>query len=180
MVPATLDAVIALGSPRPSDHLVDLTAAVANMPPAQIARLLEGPAGRAVLAWRAHPHRAVAFTPGPRSTPHLRHEHKYDLAGVEPAHRFYFRDEGDTPTGAVAANLHELEAELAVCDGGVLRHHGPSHDFSRWIAAVFHDQPLAAKLVAAEAQLSDHSPAAIVEQQRLALIAALQARRARR
>ena len=180
VVPATLDAVIALGSPRPSDHLVDLTAAVANMPPAQIARLLEGPAGRAVLAWRAHPHRAVAFTPGPRSTPHLRHEHKYDLAGVEPAHRFYFRNEGDTPTGAVAANLHELEAELAVCDRGVLRHHGPSHDFSRWIAAVFHDQPLAAKLVAAEAQLSDHSPAAIVEQQRLALIAALQARRARR
>ncbi len=180
VVPAALDAVIALGSPRPSDHLVDLTAAVADMPPAQIARLLEGPAGRAVLAWRAHPHKAVAFIPGPRSTQHLRHEHKYDLAGVEPAHRFYFRNEGDTPTGAIAANLHELQAELALCDRGVLRHHCPSHDFSRWIAAVFHDQPLAAKLAAAEAPLSDHSPAAIVEQQRLALIAALQARHAPR
>ncbi|MGO9900626.1 MAG: HAD hydrolase family protein [Solirubrobacteraceae bacterium] len=179
-VPAALDAVIALGSPRPSDHLVDLTAAVAGMPPAQIARLLEGPTGRAVLAWRAHPHQAVAFTPGPRSTSHLRHEHKYDHAGVEPAHRFYFRDQQDTPTGAVAANLPELEAEFVVCDRGVLRHHCPSHDFSRWVAAVFHDQPLADELAVAEAQLSDHSPAAIVEQVRLALIAALQSRYARR
>jgi hypothetical protein len=58
----------------------------------------------------------------------------------------------------------------------VLRHHCPAHDFSRWIAAVFHDRPLAADLAAAEAQLSAHSPAAIVEQVRLALIAALQAR----
>ncbi|MGO9753993.1 MAG: HAD hydrolase family protein [Solirubrobacteraceae bacterium] len=179
-VSAALDAVIALGSPRPSDQLVDLTAAVAGMPPAQIARLLEGPTGRAVLAWRAHPHEAVAFTLARRSTPHLRHQHKYDLAGVEPAHRFYFRDDGDTPTGAVAANLPELEAELVLCDRGVLRHHCPNHDFSRWIDAVFHDQPLAADIAAAEGQLSDHSPAAIVEQQRLALIAALQARHAQR
>jgi hydroxymethylpyrimidine pyrophosphatase-like HAD family hydrolase/DNA-binding response OmpR family regulator len=179
-VSAALDAVIALGSPNPSDHLVDLTAAVAGVPSAQIARLLAEPTGRAVLAWRAHPHQAVAFTPGPRSTPHLRHEHKYDHAGVEPAHRFYFRNQGDTPTGAIAANLPELEAELVRCDRGVLRHHCPGHDFSHWIAAVFHDQLLAAELAAAEAQLSDDSPAAIVEQQRLALIAALQARHARR
>ncbi len=179
-VPAALDAVIALGSPCPSDDLVDLTAAVAGMPPAEIAQLLEGPSGRAVLAWRAHPHQAVAFTPARRSTPHLRHEHKYDRAGVEPAHRFYFRDQGDTPTGAVAANLHELEAELVLCDRGVLRHHCPGHDFSRWIAAVFHDQPLAADVAAAETRLSDYSAAAVVEQARLALIAALQARHARR
>jgi hypothetical protein len=119
----------------------------------------------------------VAFTPGPRSTLHLRNAHKYDRAGVEPAHRCY---SAAPPTGATAANLAELEAELALCDRGVLRHHCPGHDFSRCIAAVFHDQPLAAKLGAAEAQLSGHSPAAIVEQQRLALIAALQARHAQR
>jgi hypothetical protein len=178
-VPAALDAVIALGSPRPSDYLVDLTAAIAGMPRAQIARLLDGATGRAVLAWRAHPHHAVAFTPGPRGTPHLRHQHKYDHAGVEPARRFYFRTEGDTPTGATAANLPELEAELVRCDPGVLRHHCPSHDFSGWTAAVFHDQPLAADLAAAETQLLAHSPTAVVEQARLALIAALQARNAR-
>ena len=149
------------------------------MPPAQVVRLLEGPTGRAVLAWRAHPRRAVAFTLGSRSTPHLRHEHKYDLAGVKPADRFYFRDDNDIPTGAIAANLAELEAELGVCNRAVLRHHCPGRDFSRWVASVFRDEQLAADLAAAEAQISDHRPAAIVEQVRLALIAALQARHAR-
>jgi len=174
-VPAALDAVIALSSPQPSNHLVDLTAAVADMPRAQIARLLDGPTGRAVLAWRAQPGHAVAFTLGARSTPHLRHQHKYDLAGIERGRWFYFRTEADTLTGAVAANLAELEDELIRCDPGVLRHHCPDHDFSRWVAAVFHDQPLAAELAAAEAHLPTQSPAAIVEQVRLALVAALRA-----
>ena len=69
--------------------------------------------GRAVLAWRQHPRQPVAFTVGARATAHLRHQHKYDQAGVEPAHRFHFRTEPGTPTGAVAANLADLEAELA-------------------------------------------------------------------
>ena len=99
--------------PAPTTTFVDLTAAVAGMPRADIARLLDGPPGRAVLAWRQHPRQPVAFTVGARVTAHLRHEHKYDQAGVEPAHRFHFRTEPDTPTGAVAANLTELEAELA-------------------------------------------------------------------
>ena len=108
---AALDAVIALGSPRPSDHLVDLTAAVADMPRAEIARLLDGPSGprRPGLAG-APPTRRSRSRSGRRSTPHLRHEHKYDHAGVEPAHRFYFRAEADTPTGAIAANLSELRS----------------------------------------------------------------------
>jgi len=175
-VPAALDAVIALSSPQPSSHLVDFTAAVADMPRAEIARLLDGPTGRAVLAWRALPHQAVSFTLGARNTPHMRHEHKYDQAGVERDRRFYFRTEADTLTGAVAANLTELEDQLVRCERGVLRHHCPEHDFSRWVAAVFHDEPLAADLAAAEAQLSGQSPAAIVEHVRLALVAALQAR----
>ena len=179
-VPAALDAVIALSSPQPSNHLIDLTAAVADMPRAQIARMLDGPAGRAVLAWRALPHQAVAFTLGARSTPHLRHEHKYEHSGVDRGHRFYFRTEADTLTGAVAANLAELEDELIRCERGVLRHHCPGHDFSRWVSGVFHDEPLAAELAAAEAQLSARSPAAIVEQVRLALVAALQARPSRK
>jgi hypothetical protein len=170
--------VIALASPQPPDHLVDLTAAVADMPRPQIARLLDGPTGRAVLAWRAHPHQAVTFTLGARSTPHLRHEHKYGHTGVERGRRFYFRTEGDTLTGAVAANLAELEDEIVRCDPGVLRHHCPDHDFSRWVAAVFHDHTLAANLAAAEAQLPAQSPAAIAEQVRLTLVAALQARQA--
>ncbi|OBH91535.1 hypothetical protein A5678_11035 [Mycobacterium sp. E2733] len=175
-VPAALDAVIALCSPQPSKHLVDLTAAVADMPRAQIARMLDGPTGRAVLAWRALAHQAVAFTLGARSTPHLRHEHKYEFSGVDRDHRFFFRTDNDTLTGAVAANLGELEDELIRCERGVFRHHCPRRDFSHWVTGVFHDGPLAAELAAAEAQLSARSPAAIVEQVRLALVAALQAR----
>jgi hypothetical protein len=173
---ASLDAVLALGSPCLDSAFVDLTAAVAGMPRADIARLLDGPPGRAVLAWRQRPRQPVAFTIGARVTAHLRHEHKYDQAGVEPAHRFHFRTEPGSPTGAVAANLADLEAKLAGCDEGVLRHHCPGHDFSRWVADVFHDGPLAADLAAAEASLTCRSPAAVVEHVRLTLIAALQDR----
>jgi hydroxymethylpyrimidine pyrophosphatase-like HAD family hydrolase len=173
---ASLDAVLTLGSHSLDSTFVDLTAAVAGMPRADIARLLDGPPGRAVLAWRQHPRQPVAFTIGARVTAHLRHEHKYDQAGVEPAHRFRFRTEPGTPTGAVAANLADLEAELAACDEGVLRHHCPGHDFSRWVADVFHEGRLAADLAAAEATLTRRSPAAVVEQARLTLIAALQER----
>ncbi len=155
---------------------MDLTAAVAGLPRPDIARLLSGPPGRAVLAWRQHPRGAVAFTIGPRGTPHLRHEHKYGQYGVEPGRRFYFRTEPDTPTGAVAANLAELEAELARCDVGVLRHHCPGQDFSHWVAGVFHDKALADGLLAAEASLPVQSPDAVANQVRLALIAALQER----
>jgi hydroxymethylpyrimidine pyrophosphatase-like HAD family hydrolase len=176
---ASLDAVIALGSPCPDSTFVDLTAALAGTPRADIARLLDGPPGRAVLAWREQPRQPAAFTLGTRVTPHLRHEHKYDQAGVELAHWFHFRTEPGTPTGAFAANLNELEDELARCDAGVLRHHCPSRDFSRWVADVFHDRPLAAELAAAEGTLTRRSPGAVVEQARLALVFALQDRRSR-
>jgi len=176
---ASLDAVLALGSPGPGGAFVDLTAAVAGMPRADIARLLDGPPGRAVLAWRQHPRQPAAFSIGARVTPHLRHEHKYDQAGVEPARQFRFCTEPGTPTGAVAANLTQLEAELARCDEAVLRHHCPGHDFSRWVADVFHERPLAASLASAETSLLPQSPAAVVEQGRLALIAALQDRHLR-
>ena len=176
---AGIDAVIALGSRHPGDPVVELTAAVAGLPRAVIARMLDGPPGHAVLGWRAHPGQAVAFTVGSRHTPHLRHEHKYDRVGVEPGRRFYFRAEPNTPTGVVAANLLELEDELVRCERDVLRHHCPGHDFSRWIAGVFHQESLATVMAAAEAGVQDRSPAAVVEQARLALIAALQARRSR-
>ena len=171
-----LDAIITLGSARPESRFIEITAAVADMPGAEIARLLSGPGGRAVLAWRQRPGHAVAFTIGPRTTPHLRHAHKYGRAGVEPARRFYFKNGPDTATGAVAANLDELEAELGRCDRGVLRHHCPGHEFSGWVAGVFRDEALAADLAELEAAVPADGHAAVVEQVRLALIAVLQAR----
>ena len=171
-----LNAVITLGSARPESRFIDISAAVADMPRAEIARLLAGPTGRAVLAWRQRPGGAVAFTLGPRTTSHLRHARKYEQAGVEPARRFYFKTGPDSATGAVAANLDELEAELGRCDRGVLRHHCPRHEFSSWVAVVFRDEALAADLAELEAALPADSHAAVVEQVRLALIAVLQAR----
>ena len=176
---AGVDAVIALGSPQPAGGLIDVTAAVADVPRADVARLLAGPTGRAVLAWRHHPRRAVAFTLGERATPHLRHDHKYGTIGVDVARRFYFRTVPDTPTGAVAGNLAELEAELTHCDRGVLRHHCPRRDFSRWIGAVFHDHALAERVATAEEAVAASTPAAVVEETRVKLVAALHARRQR-
>ena len=176
---AGIDAVIALGSRHPEDPLVELTAAVADMPRAAIARMLDGPPGHAVLGWRVHPRHALAFTAGSRNTPHLRHEHKYERAGVEPGRRFYFRAQPNSATGAVAANLLELEDELGRCEGDVLRHHCPGHDFSRWVSGVFHEESLASVIAAAEAGVQDRSAAAVVEQARVALIAALQSRHSR-
>ncbi|MGO9976197.1 MAG: hypothetical protein ACLP01_26020 [Solirubrobacteraceae bacterium] len=70
------------------------------------------------------------------------------------------------------------EAAIAVCETGVLRHHCAEHDFSRWVAGVFSNEPLAANIAAAGAQLSAESPPETVEHARLALIAALQAQQA--
>ncbi len=100
----------------------------------------------------------------------------YQLAVVDPAQRFHLWAQGHGETGAFVASLQELEDELAVSDPSVLRHHCPSHDFSRWVAGVFGNAPLAAAIGAAEAQLHHDSPHEAVEQVRQALIAALEAR----
>jgi DNA-binding IscR family transcriptional regulator len=102
----------------------------------------------------------------------------YQLAGVEAAERFYFEIEDDVTPRVVAANLPELEAAIALCGPEVLRRHCAERDLSRWIAGVFHNQPLADAIAATETQLSADSPTETVEQARMALIAALQARHA--
>ncbi len=102
----------------------------------------------------------------------------YQLASVEPAQRFYFGIEDEVTPRAVVASLPELEAAIAVCGPGVLRHHCAEHDFSRWVAGVLRNEPLADAIAAAEAQLSVDSPTETVEHARRALTAALQARHA--
>jgi len=97
---------------------------------------------------------------------------------VEAARRFYFQIEDDVTPRAVVASLAELEAAIAVCGPGVLRDHCASHDFSRWVAGVFHNEPLADAIAAAEARLSADSLTEAVEEVRLARMAALHARHA--
>ena len=52
---------------------------------------------------------------------------------VQAAEGFCFRNADNTPTGAVATSLLELAVELEACDPGVLRHHCPDRDLSRWV-----------------------------------------------
>ena len=173
---AGIDAVVALTSPRPAGALVDITAAVADAHRATIADLLTGEPGAAVLAHRGRPGAPVAFGLAPRATSHLRHEHKYGHRGVPPERRFYFHAAVGAATGAVAANLTDLEAELSRSDRAVLRHHCTRGDISRWIDHVLHDPGLAVTVAAAEATIHPNSPAATVEAARVRLVATLQAR----
>jgi hypothetical protein len=172
---AGIDAVIALGAAHPAGPVVDLTAAVAELPRATVAALLgSAPPGGTVLADRTRPRQAVVFTPAARVTAHQRHAHKYRRVHVAPAGRFYFRGEGGMPTGVSAGNLYELRVELGRCDRSVLRHHCPKEDVSRWIRDVLRDRHLAEAVGAIERTIEPSAPAALVEAARLALLALLQ------
>jgi hypothetical protein len=173
------DTVLALTSPTPDDALVDLTAAVSGCSKAAVATLLARPTGQVVVARRGQLASPPVARLGARSTTHFRHEHKYAVSGMATDRRFWFRDGPDHLTGSTAANLGQLEAELAHCDRAVLRHHAPRRDLSRWVAEVFHDPQLAAGLEAAERTIDARSPTAVVEAGRLALVATLRAREPR-
>ena len=174
---AAVDTVLALTSPHPDDAVVEITAAVAGAPKVAVADLLTGLTGRVLLARRSAPGDLSLARVAPRVTGHFRHEHKYSARGMTADRRFWFRAEPDRLTGATAGNLGELEAELAHCDRAVLRHHAPRQDLSRWVAEVFHDQELADRIAVAEATIRSDSPAAVVDAGRLAMVAALHARR---
>ena len=140
----------------PGDHdaagrLAELVAAAGTMPHAAAAALI-GRAGRgqAVLVDRQHPGTGVVLTIGQRETAHMRHWHKYSGGHLDPERRFYFRRDRDTPAGATAGSAGELEYQLRVCDDAVIVHHCLHGDFSRWVADVLGDPPLAAAIAAAE------------------------------
>ena len=172
---ASADAIIAVGAAHPAASLVDLVAAASGVRRTVIAGLLEDATGQAVLALRQHPGHVDIFTFrfGERRTPHLRHEHKYQTKGMDATRRFYFRTLPDTPTGRTAGNLAELEAVLTSCDEGVLRHHCPSRDFSRWIGEVLRDHGLADRVAVIEQTVGRASPEAVIASARVALIGAL-------
>ncbi len=167
---AAADTVLALTSPTPDRHCVELAAAVAGQPRDVIARLVTRPVGSVLIARRGSPDLPQVAQLGTRRTAHLRHEHKYESIGT-PLHRgLWFRNERDELTGAVATNLRELHQELATCDPGVLRHHAPRRDISRWARDVLHDSVLADSIRTMEADVSNDSSDATVNAARHALI----------
>lgn len=175
-----LDAVVVVGSGSADERLARVLARVAGVDAGVAASAMAGAGHRALIGRRSTPGVLVAFDPGARRTSHFRHEHKYGAGGVSGERRFYLRSDPDVPTGVTAGNLAELAVVLADCDPGVLRHHCPRGDFSRWIADVFHDRVVVDEVRAVEGTVVASSPAADVERARSALVAVLSGARARR
>ena len=78
----------------------------------------------------------------PRLTSHVHHRSKYLDEPMMEGHSFVFTDDGN-PVGAPVRTLREFVSALANCPPKVLDGHARRGDFSRWIADVFHDHPLA-------------------------------------
>lgn len=78
----------------------------------------------------------------PRLTPHVRHRAKYLDVPIAEGKEFVFTDNGK-PVETPARTLKELVALMPASPPEVLDGHARRGDFSRWIAEVFHDHPLA-------------------------------------
>jgi hypothetical protein len=78
----------------------------------------------------------------PRLTPHVRHHAKYIDVSVADGRRFIFWHDL-VPTGLQAGTLREFIEIVERAPARVLDGHLRRRDFSRWIADVFGDYPLA-------------------------------------
>jgi hydroxymethylpyrimidine pyrophosphatase-like HAD family hydrolase len=82
------------------------------------------------------------FQLAPRLTSHVRHQSKYLDMPVVDAQAFVFTDNGRP--GPRARTLKEFTGLLAALQPERIHAHLMRHDFSRWLADVFRDHPLAA------------------------------------
>lgn len=87
----------------------------------------------------------------PRLTPHVRHFAKYIDIPVPVGRGFVFSQNG-TPTGQEAHTLRELIDRLETVPSVSVDGHVRRGDFSRWIARVFGDYPLARTVGRLEAE----------------------------
>jgi hydroxymethylpyrimidine pyrophosphatase-like HAD family hydrolase len=85
------------------------------------------------------------FTVAARLTPHVRHRSKYLEVPMPEHHGFVFTFNA-RPFGSTARTLKEFVTMLGQVPSASLDGHARRGDFSRWIAEVFGDQPLAAEI----------------------------------
>lgn len=97
------------------------------------------------------------FEVGPRLTTHVRHRTKYLDMPVSEPQAFVF-SAGGRPV-ARAQTLKEFVGLLAVLPVAVIEGHLHRHDFSRWIAGVFRDGPLAARVRGLETAIESEGAA---------------------
>ncbi len=91
------------------------------------------------------------FLLAPRLTSHVRHRSKYLDMPVLEAQSFVFSDDGKA--GPRARTLKEFMGLLAALPSARIQSHLERHDFSRWLADVFRDSPLASHLRTIEARV---------------------------
>jgi hypothetical protein len=96
--------------------------------------------------------RVRRFHLAPRLTAHVRHQAKYLDMPVLDAQAFVFTDNGRS--GPRAHTLKEFMGLLAALPPERIHAHLRRHDFSRWLAGVFRDHPLAAHVRDLEARES--------------------------
>lgn len=95
--------------------------------------------------------RLQRFNVAGRMTPHVRHRSKYLEVPMLEHHAFVFTCNGN-PLGGSARTLKEFVVMLARLPLASIDGHARNSDFSRWIADVFGDQPLAVELRKVERQ----------------------------
>ena len=89
--------------------------------------------------------RLQRFKVASRITPHVRHRSKYLEVPMLEHHAFVFTCNG-RPFGSPARTLKEFVSTLERLPVASIEGHARRGDFSRWIADVFGDQPLAADM----------------------------------
>lgn len=85
------------------------------------------------------------FNIADRLTPHVRHRSKYLKVPMNEQHAFVFTHNG-RPFGSAARTLKDFVTMLTQVPAASVEDHARRSDFSRWIAHVFGDQPLAAEI----------------------------------
>jgi len=101
-------------------------------------------------------HGPIRFQLGPRLTAHVRHRAKYLEMPVLDEQAFVFTDDGRR--GPSASTLKQFMGLLAAVPPRLVEGHLRRHDFSRWLADVFRDAPLAAHVRAIEERVSVDQP----------------------
>jgi len=112
------------------------------------------------------------FNVASRTSPHVRHQHKYAATALPPQHWFHFHTDGEP---VVAATLEEFSRYIRHCDLTVLSYHLSRGDFSRWVTGAFADHNLGTYLAAIERDLT-HRHAAELERARRRIVHAIDSR----